>query len=307
MTTQDLLDAESLSPEVAKRLLRNLLREERERANLTQTQAAERVIWSLSKLIRIETGVVPAAPADVRLLLLEYGTDPERLAKIVDIATAARKPDIWSPYKKDIGPEYFLFLASEQSASAILKYEPSAVPGLLQTEDYARALSRDVGMAPDKVDQTWEIRSKRQEMLSRDDCPELHIIMGEASVSRPVGGTGTMRKQLEHIKDLARHPKVFIQFLPFAAGPHVGMGEAFQLVQFSNPRIPDLCFLEGAQKDSIVRDDVADVDRYGKRFMTLRELADDAGDFNGLDEIAAFQFGRAHLWQAKHAKDRQPA
>lgn len=133
--TQDLLDAESLSPEVAKRLLRNLLREERERASLTQTQAAERVIWSLSKLIRIETGVVPVAPADVRLLLLTYDTEPERLAKIVDIATAARKPDIWSPYKKDIGPEYFLFLASEQSASAILKYEPSAVPGLLQTED----------------------------------------------------------------------------------------------------------------------------------------------------------------------------
>ena len=182
---------------------RNILRQEREQRGITQKAAAERVLWSQSKLIRIETGVTPAAPADVRLLLLEYGANEERVAEIVEIAKAARQPDEWQAFKGIYSTASLNLFANERAATLIQKYEPTLVPGLFQTEEYARALLRETGSNPKTIDERVRARLLRQEMLDDDDCPNLDVIIGEATVSRPVGGNKVMRDQIAKLKRLA--------------------------------------------------------------------------------------------------------
>ena len=281
-------------PEVMRRKVRNILRQERERRGITQKAAAERVLWSQSKLIRIETGVTPAAPADVRLLLLEYGADDERVAEIVEIAKAARQPDEWEAYKGVYSNASLNLFANERASTLIQKYEPTLIPGLFQTEEYARALLKEIRSDPDKVDDRVRARLLRQEMLDSDDCPDLDVIIGEATVSRHIGGSKVMREQVEKLKELITHKKVTLSLMPFSKGAHPGLGSAFTILEFKDPDLPDLVYLESADRESIVRDDQGEVDRYNRRFAELRELANPPEDLPVLlDEIANYRFRRS--------------
>ncbi len=281
-------------PEVMRRKVRNILRQEREQRGITQKAAAERVLWSQSKLVRIEAGVTPAAPADVRLLLMEYGADDDRVAEAVEIAKAARQPDEWETYKGVYSNAALNLFANERAATLIEKYEPTLIPGLFQTEEYARALLKQLGSNPDQIDAMVQGRLLRQEMLDSDDFPDLDVIIGEATVSRPVGGSKVMREQIEKLKELVRHKRVTLHFMPFSKGAHPGLGSAFTILQFQDADLPDLVYLEGADRESIVRDDQVEVDRYNRRFAELRELADPSEDLPAvLDEIVKYRFSRS--------------
>ncbi|MCA1602061.1 MAG: helix-turn-helix domain-containing protein [Acidobacteria bacterium] len=278
-------------PEVMRRKVRNIIRHERERRGITQKAAAERVLWSQSKLVRLETGVTPPAPADVRLLLMEYGADEERVAEIVEIAKAARQPDEWETYKNAYSNVSINLFANERAATLIQKFEPTLVPGLFQTEEYARALLRETRSDPDKIDDKVRARLHRQEILDREDCPDIDFIIGEASVSRPIGGDSVMRAQIENLKKIAKHKKVALRLMPFSKGAHPGLGSAFTILEFKDPDLPDLVYLESADHESIVRDDQAEVDRYNRRFAELLDLADPPEDLPAtLDEIAKQRF-----------------
>lgn len=279
------------SPEVMRRKLRSALRQARESAQITQKAIADRLFWSQSKIIRIEQGNVPVAPSDVRVLLLAYGQDDEqRITEMMELARASRRPDEWAAYKDVYSSEALTLFSNERAASTVQKYEPSLVPGLFQTEAYARALLVALKAPPAKLEQRLEVRLRRQELLDSPDCPDLDVIIGEAAVSRPTGGKRVMREQIERLKELARHPKVTLQLLPFARGPHRGMGSAFTILQFTDDDLPDLLYLEGADKESITRDDRDAVASYGERFVELKELSAD-GDLDAqLDELVARLF-----------------
>lgn len=281
------------SPEVLRRKIRNILRQEREQRGITQKAAAERVLWSQSKLIRIETGVSPAAPADVRLLLLEYGADEARVAEIVEIAKAARRPDDWEAFRGIYSNASLNLFANERASTLIQKYEPTLVPGLFQTEDYARALLKETRSNPAKIDERVRARILRQEMLESDDCPTLHFIIGEATVSRPIGGNKVMIEQIEKLKSLAGHKKITLRMMPFSRGAHPGLGSAFTILEFKDPDLPDLVYLESADRESIVRDDQNEVDRYNRRFAELQDMASTPEELPAqLDEIAKNRFAR---------------
>lgn len=278
-------------PEVLKRRLRTALRQAREQAKITQRAAAERLYWSPSKIIRIEQGNVPVAPSDVRVLLLEYGVGEERVLELVELAKASRRPDEWAAYKDVFSSAARELFANERAAEVVQKFEPSLIPGLLQTEAYARALLKALGTPHDVLSRKLEVRIRRQEMLDSPNCPELDFIIGEATVSRPVGGKHVMIEQIEWLKEVARHQKVTLQLLPFAAGAHPGLGCAFTLLQFVDPDLPDLLYLEGADKESITRDDRQAIERYGERFVELKDLCS-PDDLDGqLEEIARYRFG----------------
>ena len=279
-------------PEVMKRKVRNILRQEREHRGITQKAAAERVLWSQSKLIRIETGVTPAAPADVRLLLKEYGASDERVAEVVEIAKAARQPDEWEAFKSVYTNASLNLFANERAATLIQKYEPTLVPGLFQTEEYARSLLKEMGSDPGAIDARVRARLLRQEMLDDPDCPHLDVIIGEATISRPVGGRGIMRDQIAKLKKIADHSKINLQFMPFAVGAHPGLGSAFTILEFKDPDLPDLVYLESADRESLVRDDRDEVERYNRRFAELQEIAAAPEDLaEHLDEVLRYRFG----------------
>lgn len=286
------VDALSDPPEVNRRRVRNILRDARESVGLTQKQAADRVLWSLSKMIRIETGA-PPQPADVRLLLKEYGLHDDRISEVVEYAKIARRTDEWAQYRDVYTNAALSLFSNERAARVIQKYEPSVVPGLLQTEDYARVLLHKVGVDEATTEKLLQVRLQRQEMLDRPDCPKLDVILGEATISRPAGdGFAVIRAQIQRLKALADHDKITLRFLPFSAGLHPGMGFAFTVLEFRDPEVPDLVYLENNSQDSIVRDDKAEIEKYAQRFGKLLELAPPAEDFvTQIEAVAAARFG----------------
>ncbi|MCO1657878.1 helix-turn-helix domain-containing protein [Pseudonocardia humida] len=266
-------------PEVNRRRVRNILRDARESVGLTQKQAADRVLWSLSKMIRIETGA-PPQPSDVRVLLKEYGFEDERISEVVEYAKAARRPGEWEQYRDVYTSAALNVFENERAARLIQKYEPSVVPGLLQTEDYARELLASLGNEGRRIEKLLMARLQRQEMLERIDCPKLDFILGEATISRPVGrGSGIIKSQIERLKVLADHPNITLRFLPFSAGLFRGMGDAFTVLEFRDPEVPDLVYLESADRDSVWRDEKNEIARYAERFGMLQELASPPEDF----------------------------
>src|SRR6266567_978976 len=156
-------------PLVQRRRLRTELRRVRSGAGLTQEQVSKAMDWSLSKIIRIETGAVGISTNDLRALLSLYKIhDPERTGELVELARASRQSSWWSKYRGDISPPYLQFIEYEEAASVLRAYEPLLLPGLLQTREYADSIVRklaDPGTPADVIQTRMEIRLTRQLLL----------------------------------------------------------------------------------------------------------------------------------------------
>jgi transcriptional regulator with XRE-family HTH domain len=279
------------NPEVKRRRLRVALRHERDTANLTQKEAAEALDWSVSKIIRIEQGAVAVTVTDLRALLDIYKVaDEKREAELVELARGSKKQP-WSEYKDVYGYAARTLFGNEAAAKIIYKYEPTFVPGLLQTEEYAIALLKGLGRNEDEIQRMVEVRLGRQELLDRDPPPQLEFILGEAAVSRAVGGRGVMRHQLEKLKELAARPGISLQVLPFSIGAHPRMGEAFTILEFADD-LDDLLYLEDAGGGSTSREEPELISDYRRDFLTLQALANEPGEFIGvIDNISARLMG----------------
>jgi hypothetical protein len=272
----DAVKAETV--EVKKRRLRIALRQARVDAAMTQKAAAEELVWSTSKIVRIEQGTVPVAPTDVRAMLHLYGVkDESRVEGLVELAKDAREDKGWSTFDDVLSPASLELFGSESVARVIYKYEPSVIPGLFQTQDYARALLRALGYSEREVARRLEVRIQRQTLLDRTSRPDLNFILGEAAIVRPVGGLGVMSEQIAHLRDLAKTDGITVSVLPFAAGAHRGMGSAFTVLQFDDPRLDDLLYLENAERESISREDKDGVKKYLDIFVELEDMAAGSG------------------------------
>jgi transcriptional regulator with XRE-family HTH domain len=263
----------SETPEVMRRRLRTVLRQDREDRGLTQKEAAEKLDWSVSKIIRIEQGAVGITPVDLRALLAVYGvTDKAKVEELVELARGSRKQR-WREYKSVYSPASLTLFAYEAVAKTIYKYEPTFIPGLLQTEEYARRLLADMGHSKDEIESMVGARLERQELLERDRKPQLQFIMGEATVSRAVGGRAVMLRQLEWLKELAGRPGISLQVLPFSSGAHPRMGGAFTILEFADESLDDLLYLENAGGESVSHDDPEEIADYRQDFFTIQEKA----------------------------------
>ncbi len=259
------------SPTARGRRLRHELRRMREEAGLTHTEVAQRLEWSASKLSRIETGQSRVQTGDVRDLLDVYGvTDEATRDALVQLAREARRRGWWTRYTDVLGSGTYVGLEAE--ASVIHTYESQFVPGLLQTEDYARAVIR-AGQArpdPEALERRVAARMARQEILTRTDPPEIWAILDEPVVSRPVGGAEIMREQLRHIIELSTRPNttLTIQVLPLSVGAHPGMNGPFVILEFQGPKDPPMVYLETAT-DGLYLEEPSDIERYTLRFSHL--------------------------------------
>jgi len=267
------------TPELMRRHLMGTLRRHREAAGLTQKDAAEALDWGTSKIIRIELGTVGVTPVDLRALLELYKvTDEAEVSELVRLARSSKKPT-WRTYKDVYSPASLTLFGYEGAAEVIYKYEPTFMPGLLQTEEYARALLAGMGHEEREIERMVSARLERQELLDHDPHPKLEFILGEAVVNRAVGGRGVMRRQLEWLGVLAERPGISLQVLPFSAGAHPRMGGAFTILQFADENIDDLLYLENAGGTSVSRDDPDLIADYLKDFLKLQGLASKSGEF----------------------------
>lgn len=263
------------TPIVHQRRLRGELRKLRESVRFTQKQVAEQLEWSVSKIIRIENGTSKVGVTDLKALLQLYGvTSADEVDPLLDEARASRQSVWWTPYRPHIDPQLYVFIGYEASAVRILQYQALAMPGLMQTSDYTRALGSGVGEDQADIERGVEIRAKRQGIVV-EGGPELHFIIDEAVLLRYVGDPGIMIEQWEAILEKAKLPNVTVQVLPLrprAAKAHRGMRGSFSLLELpgGDGRV---LVLEEALRDVMVRDDQQDIRKYDEAFRVLRELA----------------------------------
>ncbi|PCG86333.1 transcriptional regulator [Streptomyces sp. WZ.A104] len=273
-------DIESATPALCRLQLGSELRQLRQAAGLKASQVVRRLLWSPSKLTRLETGEnAVVEPADVMALCEIYGAGGETRALLQGYAAVTKtKRDWWqSPeYRPAIGPGFKAFLGLEATASALQTYESEFVPGLLQTEAYIRVIHQRAheGLGADEVDRLVTVRMTRQEVLSRSESPvKLTAIINEAVLHRAIGGGTVMRDQLSHIAEVAELPNVRVQIMPFSFGAHSGMNGPFVVLSFPDrAALRPIVYLENLADAWVSRRD-SDVERYVEAFTDLQALA----------------------------------
>jgi transcriptional regulator with XRE-family HTH domain len=277
------------SPLVQRRHLKAELRRARTKRGLTQAQAASNMEWSLAKLIRIEGGSTGISVNDLKALLSLYEiTDSVRTDQLIALAQASWKRPWWSAYR-DVAPSTLIDLIEyESAASAVLQFENMFVPGILQTEDYARAIFQDYytdELSSEQVGKLVDLRVKREELLDQENSPRFTFILDEAVIHRVVGGSSAMANQLQRLIEAATKPNIAIEILPFTAGLHPGMGGPFEVVEFDGAE--DVVFLEGPLAD-IISDRPEETRRYRATFGKISSLTLREQDFVAyLEELAA--------------------
>jgi transcriptional regulator with XRE-family HTH domain len=245
-------------------LLGTQLRRFREAVGITPEQAGYAIRASRSKISRLENGRVRLKRRDVTDLLTLYGVSDETTrSRFLTLAGQSNSPDWWSKYS-DILPDWFeTYLGLEAAASTIRTFEVQFVPGLFQTEGYARAVTRlgRKSAPPEEVERRVALRLKRQDLLSRPNPPTIWSVMDEAVLRRPVGGCEVMRAQFQHLIEVAELSHVSLQVVPFANGGHAAESGSFTVLRFEERDLPDVVYLEQLT-GAVYLDQRADVEQY---------------------------------------------
>jgi transcriptional regulator with XRE-family HTH domain len=258
------------SPTVRRRELGALLRKLRTDKGLTVEQAAERLMFSMSKLSRMETGHGVATPRDIRDLCDLYGvTDEGERDRMMNLAREGKQQGWWQSYELT----YATYVGLEAEATAISDFQSSVVPGLLQTADYARA-GHEAAMprlSSDQIERQIEAKLTRQSLLTQATPPSLTAILDEAALHRAVGGPRVMAAQLAHLIETARLPNVTVQVIPFSVGSHPGLESNFNILELPPPT-QSVVFVEGLI-GSVYLERAEDLKRYRKVFDRLQSVA----------------------------------
>ncbi|WP_369173786.1 DUF5753 domain-containing protein [Streptomyces sp. R28] len=236
------------APTVGQVVLGRRLQELRESAGLGRDEAALVLRVAAATVRRMETAEVALKIPYVQVLLETYGVPEKDAAAFVALAEEANLPGWWQRFH-DVLPDWFsLYVSLEGAARIIRSYEPHFVPGLLQTEEYARAVMEagTIGQAgPETVERHVSLRMERQRLLDHPDPPHLWVIMDETVLRRPVSERGeVMRDQVDKLLELAERDRVTLQIAEFASGPHPGTYAPFSLFRFAEPELPDMVYTE---------------------------------------------------------------
>ncbi|MFB7127151.1 XRE family transcriptional regulator [Kitasatospora xanthocidica] len=245
-------------------LLGSQLRRLREARGITREDAGYAIRASESKISRMELGRVSFKERDVADLLSLYGVDDgiEREA-LLGLVREANKSGWWHSFN-DVLPGWFqTYVGLEEAAQLIRTYEVQFIPGLLQSEEYARAVfgqSRPV-ISEEEVERRVSLRLRRQKLLTEGASPRLWAVIDEAALRRPVGGPQVMRGQVQYLIDVAEQANVVIQVMPFRFGAHAGESGAFTILRFPEQDLADVVYLEQLTS-ALYLDKRDDVDAY---------------------------------------------
>ena len=264
----------SPGPQVSRRELGALLRQLRANAGLTIEQVAERLLCSPSKVSRMETGFRAGTMRDIRDLCDLYAvTDRAQRDHLMELVRQSKRQGWWQSYDLPLSFSVHLgaYLGLEEDATSISEFQPTIIPGLLQTQDYAREIMTVHELSPQVIDQNVAVRLRRQDLLTRDSPPELRVVIDEAALRRRVGGPATMKAQLDQLVARSRLPNVAIQVIPSDRGAYKGMGDSFNILSFPG-QITDIVWVEGLF-GMIYLERPQDVERYKDVFSNARSVA----------------------------------
>jgi transcriptional regulator with XRE-family HTH domain len=263
-------------PTVRSRRLAFELRRLREAAGLTRDQVSEQTGINPATLYRLETASGRSRPQRRTMIALLnlYGAVDEQRGALLALSREADAQTWLRPYHAELPEHYTAYISFEAEARTVRNYESLFIPGLLQTEGYARAVIRgNLTMATQKeVDQRVQARMERQALLGKDDPLQLWAIVDEAALRRQVGGADVWRGQLAAIATAADEPHVTVQVIPFSAGAHAGMAGSFIMLGFPNPADPEIVYNESMAGDLFL-DAEADIRRFSLVFDNLRAVA----------------------------------
>lgn len=248
-----------------------LLRQLRMERGLSVEDVTARLLFSPTKLSRLETGRAGVSQRDIRDLCDLYQvTDPAERQRLMTLAREGKQRGWWQKYALP----YATYVGLETEAASISDYNSDLVTGLLQVEGYARAIlqAHEPPLDDATIEQRVEARLERQPLLAQDDGPLFHCVLDEGALRRPVGGPSVMRAQLERIIELASLPKVTFQLIPLDVGAHPGLDSTFVILTFETPMVNDVVYVEG-QVGNIYLEDVADLERYRQVFSRLQSMA----------------------------------
>jgi transcriptional regulator with XRE-family HTH domain len=256
---------------VRQRELGKRLRDLRYQHGLTVEDVAGRLLCSATKVSRLETGVRRPSLRDVRDLCGLYDLDAATSAELMTLARGAREQGWWTQYA-DVSIEPYIGLEAE--ATAITCYSMSYVPGLLQTEEYARTLIKALApkMEAELHEQRVQVRLRRQQLLEQGGGPRYHVVLDEAVLHRRVGGAQGMHTQLSKILEAAQKDQVTVQVVPFDVGAHDAQDSNFVLLKFGEPSLSPVVYVESLTGSRYV-DREADLDRYHETVESLSDLA----------------------------------
>lgn len=234
-------------PTVSRIVLGTQLRRFREASGISREAAGEAIRASQAKISRLELGRVGFKVRDIVDLLTLYGvTDDEERAAVMNLVQQANARGWWQ-HDNDLLPSWFeMYLRLEQEARVVRTYQVQFVPGLIQTEEYARAviMSGHRSHPAHEIDRRVRLRMERQKMLDQPDAPHLWAVIDEAALTRPFGPPRVMRAQLQHLLDVSAASNVTVQVLPFRTGAHAAAGGSFTILRFAEADLPDVVYLE---------------------------------------------------------------
>ncbi|QKW05881.1 helix-turn-helix domain-containing protein [Streptomyces sp. NA04227] len=236
------------APTVGQVVLGRRLQDLRERAGLKREEAAKVLRVAPATVRRMEMAEVGFKIPYLQLLLKSYGVADDEAEAFISLAEEANKPGWWQRFH-DILPGWFsMYVSLEGAASLIRSYDPHFVPGLLQTEDYARAVMASGALGqtvPADIERHVALRMQRQQLLTREeDAPRLWVVMDETALRRPAGDSAVMRAQIDRLLEAMEMPNVTLQVAEFASGPHPGTYGPFVLFRFAMPELPDMVYSE---------------------------------------------------------------
>jgi transcriptional regulator with XRE-family HTH domain len=256
-----------------RRLAVELMRR-RDAAGLSREEVARQLEWSTSTIFRIETGRSRPQPGNVRVLLDLYGVTGAERDGLIQLAREARQPGWWHSFRDVLPNPYEVYIGLESGAASIRNFEPTVIPGLLQTEEYARKMFRNGPreLDQDEIERRVQVRLERQRILAREDRPRLWAVIDEAAISRIVGDPEVMRGQLRHLVESTEQGKTTLQVVPFRAGAHAGTTGPFVILDFPEPTDPAVVYVETLAGD-IYLEERTDVTRYTIAFDRLLAAA----------------------------------
>jgi hypothetical protein len=241
---------------------------------MTREHASKATGINYATLFRIETARTRPHMRTLATLLDRYEVDADEREQLNDLCRDASKQGWLRPYHSELPEEYTAYISFEDEAQGVRNYESLFVPGLLQTEEYTRAVVR--GVAPsateDEVEDRVRARMERQRILTRPTPVKLWAVLDEAALHRMVGGSDVMRAQLDRLVSAAKAPNITIQVIPFGAGAHPGMPGQFITLDFADPVDTDLIYIDSMAGDLFLESD-ADVVRYRDAFDNLVAIA----------------------------------
>ena len=266
------------SPTVRRRRLAAELRRLRDGARLTGDQVAERLGWSPSKISRYELARTGLNPADVGKLLDLYGVDGRQRDELLALAREARLRGWWQAYSDALPEDFLAFIGLEAEARSVRQWHAEVVPGLLQTQAYAREVLRGFQkvaiVTPRQIERRLQARLERQQLLLREPPPELHIVLDESVLLRRLGDNATMDAQLRRMAEVSQLPSVTLQILPLDRQHPLMLG-SFVLLTFGDERqatLHDVVSTEHLTSEQNLEDE-ADTYTYRLAFDFLTEVS----------------------------------